>query len=91
VRKSSVASATIKALWASNPGYKVAYDEINNGVNDAGTSGSVIGPYADVRIDVLTAEESMYTGGVSPTQALANAEKAANATISSYNQRLGTS
>lgn len=81
--------ATVKQLWATNPGYKVAYDEINNGANDAATSGSVIGPYADVRIDVLNAEESMYTGGVSPAKALANAAKATNATIANYNQRLG--
>jgi sn-glycerol 3-phosphate transport system substrate-binding protein len=91
VRKSSAASPTIKTLWASSPGYKVAFDEINNGVNDAGTSGSVIGPYADVRIDVLNAEESMYTQGVSPAKALANAETAVNSTISNYNQRLGAS
>jgi len=91
VRKSSTTMATVKQLWAASPGYKVAYDEINSGVNDAATSGSVIGPYGDVRIDFLNAEESMYTGGVSPATALANAEKAANATISNYNQRLGVS
>jgi sn-glycerol 3-phosphate transport system substrate-binding protein len=91
VRKSSAASPTIKTLWANSPGYKVAYDEINNGVNSAATSGSVIGPYADVRIDVLNAEESMYTGGVSPAKALKNAETAVNSTISTYNQRLGAS
>jgi sn-glycerol 3-phosphate transport system substrate-binding protein len=89
VRKSSTTMATVKQLWAANPGYKVAYDEINNGVNSAATSGSVIGPYGDVRIDFLNAEESMYTGGVSPAKALANAKKSANATISTYNQRLG--
>jgi sn-glycerol 3-phosphate transport system substrate-binding protein len=89
VRKSAAATPTIKQLWAADPGYKVAYDEINNGANDAATSGSVIGPYADVRIDVLKAEESMYTGGVSPAKALANAETATNTTIFTYNQRLG--
>jgi sn-glycerol 3-phosphate transport system substrate-binding protein len=91
VRKSSAATATVTHLWATNPGYKVAYDEINDGANDSATSGSVIGPYADVRIDILDAEESMYTSGVSPATALANAEKAANNTIASYNQRLGAS
>jgi sn-glycerol 3-phosphate transport system substrate-binding protein len=91
VRKSSVATATIKNLWASDPFFKVAYEEINNGVNDIATAGSVIGPYADVRTDVLNAEESMYTGGVSPTKALANAEAAVNSTIANYNQRLGAS
>jgi sn-glycerol 3-phosphate transport system substrate-binding protein len=91
VRKSSAATTTVQQLWTTDPGYKVAYDEINDGVNDVATSGSVIGPYDDVRIDVLNAEESMYTAGVSPAKALANAAKAANATIATYNQRLGAS
>ena len=91
VRKSSAATPTVTRLWTANPGYKVAYDEINDGANDAATSGSVIGPYADVRIDILDAEESMYTSGVSPATALANAEKATNTTIASYDQRLGAS
>jgi sn-glycerol 3-phosphate transport system substrate-binding protein len=91
IRKSSVTTPTIENLWASDPGYKVAYDQLLNGANDVATSGAVIGPYEDVRADILSAEESMYTGGVSPTKALANAEAAVNATISSYNGRLGVS
>ena len=91
VRKSSAATTTVQQLWSTDPGYKVAYDEINNGVNDVATSGSVIGPYDDLRIDVLDAEESMYTAGVSPATALANAAKAADSTLSGYNQRLGSS
>jgi len=91
VRKSSAATATVQQLWSNDPGYKVAYDEINNGVNDVATSGSVIGPYNDLRIDVLDAEESMYTAGVSPAKALATAAKAADTTLSEYNQRLGSS
>ena len=89
MRKSAATTATITHLWTTDPGYKVAYNEINGGLNDAATSGSVIGPYADVRIDVLDAEESMYTMGVSPTKALAGAQSAVNSTISTYNQRLG--
>jgi sn-glycerol 3-phosphate transport system substrate-binding protein len=91
VRKSSAATTTVQQLWTNSPGYKVAYDEINNGVNDVATSGSVIGPYGDLRIDVLNAEESMFTAGVSPAKALAAAAKTANATLSLYNQRLGSS
>jgi sn-glycerol 3-phosphate transport system substrate-binding protein len=91
VRKSAAATTTVQNLWTSDPGYKVAYDEINDGVNDVATSGSVIGPYVDLRTNVLDAEESMYTAGVSPTTALANAAKAANTTLSQYNQRLGSS
>ena len=91
VRKSSAATTTVQQLWSTDPGYKVAYDEVNDGVNDVATSGSVIGPYDDLRIDVLDAEESMYTAGVSPATALANAAKAADTTLSEYDQRLGSS
>ena len=89
VRKSSAQTATVQHLWATDPGYKVAYNEINNGVNDAATQGSVIGPYADVRTDVVNAEISMYTQGVSPSKAVSTAESNVNQTISSYNSRLG--
>jgi sn-glycerol 3-phosphate transport system substrate-binding protein len=88
VRRSSAKTATVTHLWATDPGYKVAYNEINGGVSSAATSGSVIGPYADVRTDILTAEEAMFTQGVSPAKTLANAEAAVNATISNYNSRL---
>jgi sn-glycerol 3-phosphate transport system substrate-binding protein len=91
VRKSSSQTATVQHLWATAPGYKVAYNEINNGVNSPATSGSVIGPYADVRTDVLNAEISMYTGGVSPSNAVKVAQTNVNNTISSYNSRLGVS
>src|SRR5271170_8176932 len=40
VRKSSAQTATVQHLWATNPGYKVAYNEVNNGTNSAATSGS---------------------------------------------------
>ena len=91
VRKSSAQTATVQHLWATNPGYKVAYNEINNGANTPATSGSVIGPYADVRTDVLNAEISMYTQGVKPAAAVSAAEQSVNSTISNYNSRLGSS
>ncbi|HEY6427746.1 MAG TPA: extracellular solute-binding protein [Acidimicrobiales bacterium] len=89
VRKSSTQTATIQHLWATQPGYKVAYNEINVGANTPATSGSVIGPYSDVRTDVLNAEISMYTGGVSAANAVKTAESNVNNTISNYNSRLG--
>jgi sn-glycerol 3-phosphate transport system substrate-binding protein len=91
VRKSSEETATVQHLWATDPGYKVAYDEINNGANTPATSGSVIGPYADVRNDVLNAEVSMYTQGVKPAAAVKAAAQNVNASMSSYNSRLGSS
>ncbi|HEY6472867.1 MAG TPA: ABC transporter substrate-binding protein [Acidimicrobiales bacterium] len=88
VRKSSTQTATVQHLWATEPGYKIAYNEVNNGVNSAATAGSVIGPYDDVRTDVLNAETSMYTSGVSPSKAVSNAASAVNQTIAGYNGRL---
>jgi sn-glycerol 3-phosphate transport system substrate-binding protein len=88
VRKSSTQTATVQRLWAANPGYKVAYNEINTGVNSTATAGSVIGPYADVRTDVLNAEISMYTQGVSASKAVSNAQSSVNQTIANYNSRL---
>jgi sn-glycerol 3-phosphate transport system substrate-binding protein len=91
VRKSSTQTATVQHLWVTEPGYKVAYNEINNGVNSPATAGSVIGPYADVRTDVVNAEISMYTGGVSPATAVKTAEQNVNSTMQDYNSRLGAS
>jgi sn-glycerol 3-phosphate transport system substrate-binding protein len=89
VRKSSTQSPTMQHVWASDPGYKVAYEQLLNGVNSSATAGSVIGPYADVRVDVLNAEENMFAGKATPSQALKQALHAVNGTLSSYNQRLG--
>jgi sn-glycerol 3-phosphate transport system substrate-binding protein len=91
VRKSSAQTATVQHLWATSPGYKVAYNEINNGINTPATQGSVIGPYADVRTAVQNAELSMYTNGVSAASAVKTAEQNVNSVISSYNSRLGAS
>jgi len=44
-----------------------------------------------VRTDVLNAEISMYTQGVSPEAAVKAAAQSVNSSISSYNSRLGSS
>ena len=90
VRRSSVATATIAALWRTHPGFKVAYTQLVTGPTTLATSGAVIGPYQTVRKDVLTAEESMYTSAVSPSAALKAAQSAADTAIASYNQRVST-
>ena len=91
VRRSSAQTATVQHLWATEPGYKVAYNEINNGANTPATSGSVIGPYEDVRTDIVNAEDSMFTGGASPSTAVRSAQQNVDSSISDYNTRLGTS
>jgi ABC-type glycerol-3-phosphate transport system substrate-binding protein len=88
VRKSSTQTAAVQHVWSTYPGYKVAYNEVNNGVNSPATSGSVIGPYADVRTDVLNAEISMYTQGVRATKAVNSAQSNVDQTIAAWNARL---
>ena len=89
IRKSATATATIQKLWATNPGFKVAYEQLVTGATTSATAGAVIGPFPTVRTDELTAEESMYTHGVSPAKALAGLVKSVNTTLANYNQRLG--
>jgi sn-glycerol 3-phosphate transport system substrate-binding protein len=89
IRTTSASSAAVQALWAKDPSWKVAYNQLQGGVNDAATSGAVIGPFNDVHQAVTDAESSMFVNHVAPKTALATAASKADAAISSYNQRLG--
>jgi sn-glycerol 3-phosphate transport system substrate-binding protein len=91
VRRSSTATSTVRTLWTTHPGFKVAYTELMSGPTTPATSGAVIGPYPTVRTAVLDAEESMYQQGVSPTVALRAAASEVTSIITSYNQRIGSS
>ena len=91
VRKSSAQTATVQHLWSTDPGYKVAYNEINNGANDAGDlRARSSGPTPTSAPTSSNAEISMYTAGVSPANAVKTAESNVNSTISSYNSRLAS-
>ncbi len=89
IRKSSVELPAITELWASQPEYKVAYDQLITGTNNVATAGPVIGDYKGVRDEVRTAEQSMFTQGVSPKAALKAAKQKANAAMKEYNSRIG--
>jgi hypothetical protein len=79
----------MKAYWAQNPSYKVAYDQLANGPTNAATSGSVIGNYTGVRDAVRDAENSMFLEGKDPKSALTAASKKATSAMADYNTRLG--
>ena len=89
IRKSSITLKPVQDLWASRPGYKVAYDQIATGKNTQATAGPVIGDFAGEREIIVDAENSMFTQGVSPKAALKAAKKKADAAIQDYNQRVG--
>ena len=88
IRKSSVTLPAIQKLWATNPGYKVAYDQLVQGIENSATAGPVIGDYQGVRDVVLAAEQSMFTSGLTPAAALAKAQADATAKIQDYNSRV---
>lgn len=88
IRKSSVTRPAIQKLWATNPGYKVAYDQLVQGIENSATAGPVIGDYQGVRDVVLAAEQSMFASGVTPAAALAKAQADATAKIQDYNSRV---
>jgi len=89
LRKSALDDPTLKAAWAATPEYKVAYDQLLNGVNNVATAGPVIGPYTEVRDVVVNALTQMLTQGQDPKAALTSAADKSNQEIESYNARVG--
>ena len=88
-RTSSANSAEVQALWSKDPKWKVAYNQLTQGVQDPATAGAVVGPFNAVHQAVTDGESSMFVDHVSPKSALSTAASKANAAISDYNQRLG--
>jgi len=89
MRVSSATMPAIQQQWAKSPGYKVAYDQLTSGPNTVATQGPAIGDYQGVRDAVIDAENSMFSQGRPPDQALAGAAKNANGAIQAYNARVG--
>jgi sn-glycerol 3-phosphate transport system substrate-binding protein len=85
-------ATTVPALaqkWAAEPIYRVSYDQLTTGAENAATAGSLIGDYQGVRDAIKDGMLSMLTGGLSPTAALQKAQREADTSITAYNDRLG--
>ncbi len=89
ISKAATELPAVQDLWAKNPGYKIAFDQLVTGVNNVATSGPVIGDYQGVRNAVRTAEQSMFTQSVKPKAAINAAKTNANTAIEEYNSRIG--
>lgn len=89
LREASLDEPVLKAAWAAQPEFRVAYDQLLTGVNNVATAGPVIGPYAEVRETVVNALTRMLTQGVDPKVALTSAADTADDQIESYNARVG--
>lgn len=87
VRTSVAGSPAVRARWATDPNYRVAYDQLLGGPTTLATTGPVIGDFAGVRAAVVDGITSMLSGGVSPRAALAATQRKADAAIREYNAR----
>jgi sn-glycerol 3-phosphate transport system substrate-binding protein len=89
IRADATTVPTLVQKWAAEPFYRVSYDQLTTGAEDAATAGSLIGDYQGVRDAVKDGMLSMLTGGLSPTAALQKAQREADSSIKAYNDRLG--
>lgn len=90
IRESATELPEVQEKWTAQPIFEVPYDQLLSGVQDAASSGSVIGDYQGVRDAVRSAWESMLNQGVDPSDAVARAAADATAAIEDYNSRVGS-
>jgi sn-glycerol 3-phosphate transport system substrate-binding protein len=89
IRSDATTIPTLAQKWAREPYFRVSYDQLTTGAEDAATAGSLIGDYQGVRDAVKDGMLSMLTGGLTPAAALAKAQREADTAIKAYNDRLG--
>jgi sn-glycerol 3-phosphate transport system substrate-binding protein len=89
IRTDATTVPVLAQKWAAEPIYRVSYDQLTTGAEDASTAGSLIGDYQGVRDAVKDGMLSMLTGGLSPPASLQKAQREADAAIKAYNDRVG--
>lgn len=80
---------TVKALWAQHPEFAVGWDQLQQGPLDDSTSGSLIGPYQEVRDAITNGIVAMLDGKATAAQALSKTQTEADVAITDYNERVG--
>ena len=66
IRTDATTVPALQQKWAAEPYFKVGYDQLTTGEENASTAGSLIGDYQGVRDAVKDGMLSMLTGGLSP-------------------------
>ncbi|MBK5221782.1 MAG: ABC transporter substrate-binding protein [Acidimicrobiia bacterium] len=90
IRRSAIVLPEVADLWAAEPEFRVAYDQLVAGEENIGSAGPVIGNHAQVRLDaIVPAFERMWIQGQAPDEALAEAKADADQIIADYTDRLG--
>src|SRR5690606_31797749 len=90
IRRSAIDLPAVADLWAAEPVFRVAYDQLVEGTENVGSAGPVIGNHAQMREDaIVPALERMWIQGQAPDESLAQAVTDAEAIIADYTERLG--
>ena len=93
VSKSAATLSPLAERYAQEPEYKVAYDQLLDGPENAATAGPVLGPYGSAREGlrgaIVDALSGMLDGKLTPARAVAQAADQANEAIADYNERIG--
>jgi len=89
IRTSVAELTTVQELWAEQPEYRTAYDQLAKGPTTPATTGPVIGAFPEVREAVRRGFEAMLVGDSSAREALAQAQRNADEAIRDYNERIG--
>jgi sn-glycerol 3-phosphate transport system substrate-binding protein len=89
-------ATTLKPLtdkWIAQPGFKVAFDQLLQGVTSDATAGPVIGAYGaageGVRGALIDAMSRVLTQNLAPADAVRQAATGADSAIAEYNRRVG--
>ena len=89
IRKAALTEPVLVERWEKYPGFRVAYEQLVQGVENDATAGPLLGDYLGVRNVVRNAIQAMLTQGKSPQAALTDAAREADKVIAEYNRRIG--
>lgn len=90
IRQSAIELPAVADLWAEEPAFRVAYDQLVFGDETFATAGPVIGNHAQIRQRaIVPALEAMYIQGLDPAQALTQARTQGDEILADYNRRTG--
>ena len=88
IREAAASSTEMQAYWKQNPEFKVAYDQLVDGVDSPATAGSLIGDYRSVHDAVREGLNSMFLQGKEPSAAVRATAQAITDAMQSYNERV---
>ena len=84
IRQDALDLEPLKSTYATDPRFKVAYDQLLAGKDDLASVGPVIGPLPQVRASTAGAVASIF-GGADVQASLTTAAQQSDALIAGYN------